>query len=264
MSEFLFAFSVLVAFVILLLVIYNNNAVVKRYKIVSPKIRGTFKIVHISDLHNKKYNTANTYITERVKALSPDIIVISGDFVDCGRPDYDIAKKTLDSLKKIADVYYVSGNHEKELGVDNVLDALDCKDVFIDGEYKIFKNYSVLGITDSDGEDNGERENLVSLFERLDNYKIAVCHRPFEFSDGIKLSKRDIDLVLCGHEHGGVIRIPFFGALFTHCGFFPKYSKGMYEENGTVMVLSGGLGNTFIPARINNFPEIISIEIQEK
>lgn len=264
MSEFIFTLSVFVIFISVMLVVYNNHAVVKQYKITTDKIEGDLTIVVIADLHNKKYNSSNTYIIDKVKSCNPDIIIIAGDLVDSLRSDFAIAKQTLDELKKISDVYYVSGNHENYLGVDKVIDALDCKDVFLDDEYKIFKQYSILGISDSDNYLDNKRENALRVFEQLDNFKIAVCHRPYEFENGLKLCKYDVDLVISAHEHGGVVRIPFFGAIATHDGLFPKYSKGIYNENGRTMVISGGLGNTVLPLRINNFPEIVKIEIKEK
>ncbi len=263
MSQLSFILLALISFLAVILAIYNNNAVVKSYTLKSEKIKGRLRVVLLTDLHNKKYNPSNIYITDKVAALSPDMIIISGDFVDRMRTDFNIAKQTLDGLRRIAPVYYAFGNHEKSLGRDNVIQKLDCKDVLLENEYKIFEHYSVLGL--SDGIEKQEnRIAVLSVFEKLKNYKILVVHRPYEFFSGLNIKDRDIDLVLCGHEHGGLIRIPFFGALFTHEeGFFPKYSKGAYTENGTTMVLSGGIGNTMPPFRINNFPEIVKIDIEE-
>lgn len=264
MSEFWFSVLALIAFTASMLALFNNVAVVKRYTVTSAKIKGGLRIVVIADLHGKKYNPLNTYITDKVKACNPDIIIIAGDYVDYARTDYTVCYRTLETLRTIADVYYVSGNHEAFLGLDNVLECLECKDILIDGEYRIFKDYSILGIPDIDTLESDTRDDTVSLFEGLSNYKIAVCHRPFEFTNGLDLSSRDIDLVISGHEHGGVIRIPFFGAVATHDGIFPEISKGKYEKNGTTLIVSGGLGNTFLPLRIANFPEIVQIDIKEK
>ena len=73
------------------------------------------------------------------------------------------------------------------------------------------------------------------------------------------------DILLCGHTHGGVARIPFYGAFYAPGeGFFPEYSRGMYKEKDTVMIVSGGLGNTFLPLRMFNFPQIISIDVENE
>ena len=216
----------------------------------------------ISDFHNRRYIGGAQKILQEIKNESPDFIVAAGDLVDRRKPNFDISREFLDGLCKIADTYYVTGNHERALGREDAVKKLDCKSTLLDGEYKIFDEFSIVGIPDTLGDSDNKYADLLSIFERLENYKIAVVHRPVQFDSYLDISKYDVDLLLCGHTHGGVVRIPFFGAFLSPDeGFFPKYSEGVYRKNGTTMVVSVGMGNTFLPLRINNFPEIVVLEI---
>lgn len=258
MSEFLFTVLVFAVFITAMFLLYNNVCIVKKYKVETDKLCGSLKIVLVSDFHNSRRLYRS--VMRKIKSCEPDVIIISGDLVDRRKPDFDTARKFLGALRSFADLYYVTGNHEAALGLDGVIKELDCADILLDEKYKIFESFSVLGLSDRAAGDAEKRSDLLSVFEKLDNFKIAIVHRPTEFDRNLKISDYDIDLVLCGHNHGGLIRIPFFGALVSPDeGFFPKYSKGIYRENGRTMVVSGGAGNTFLPLRLNNFPEIVCI-----
>jgi len=262
MSEFVFIPLCFAVFFAVLLAVYNNITVVKRYKLSSKKLSGPLKIVLLSDFHNRRNKKSVQKTLDKIAAQNPDFIVLAGDLVDRRRPNLDIGRDFVASLCKIADTYYVTGNHERALGREDTLRAIDCDGALLDGEYKIFEEFSIVGIPDTLGDNDSRYADLLSIFERLQSYKIAVVHRPIQFDSCLDISKYDIDLVLCGHTHGGVVRIPFFGAFLSPDeGFFPKYSKGVYHKNDTTMVVSGGLGNTFLPLRINNFPEIVVLEI---
>ncbi len=262
MSEFVFIPLCFAIFLASVLVIYNNIVVVKKYKITSTKINAPLKIVLLCDYHNKRYSKCGQKLARKISRQNPDFIVVAGDVVVRRRPNFDIARGFLQRVREIADTYYVTGNHERTLGREESIQKLGAGDIIFDDDYKIFEHYSLLGLSDSVGLSNSAQSDLVSIFERLENYKIAIVHRPMQFYDYLTLSDSDIDLVLCGHTHGGCVRIPFFGAFLSPDeGFFPKYAKGVYQKNGTTMVVSGGLGNTFLPLRINNFPEIVVIEI---
>jgi len=71
-----------------------------------------------------------------------------------------------------------------------------------------------------------------------------------------------VDLALCGHAHGGQIRLPLVGGLFApHQGFFPKYTSGLYREGGSAMVVSRGLGESLFPVRLGNPPEVVTVTL---
>ena len=261
MSELVFVPLFAVFVIAALLIVYNSITVVKKYKLNTDKLSKDLRIILLSDFHNKRCFNGGRYLFDRIAALKPDIIVVAGDSVDRRRPDFERARRFIASVSLLAPTYVVSGNHECALGAD-VFEKLDCKKQLVDNEYKIFSDYSVLGLADTQDENEIEKQrDIIGIFERLDNFKIVIVHRPAPFHKGMFLKNRDVDLVLCGHTHGGAVRMPFFGAVYSpDDGFFPKYSKGIYKENGKVLVVSGGLGNTLIPARINNFPEIVVVD----
>lgn len=262
MSEFVFIPLCLITFFVILLVIYNNNVVVKKYKLSSDKLSSPLKIVLLSDFHNKHGKKYLQKIVEKIRQQNPDIIVIAGDSVDRRKPDYDRAGEFVSEISKIAKTYFITGNHERALGIDDCISRLGCEKLLFDEKYEIYEDYSVLGLSDRVGLENEAQRDLLSVFSRLQNYKIVLVHRPMEFYSHLEIEKSDVDLVLCGHTHGGLVRIPFFGAIISPDeGFFPQYARGVYHKNGTTMVVSGGLGNTYLPLRLNNFPQIVAVEI---
>ena len=103
------------------------------------------------------------------------------------------------------------------------------------------------------------RTKLDELADDQAGYTILLSHRPELFDTYVS---GEIDLVLSGHAHGGQFRLPFIGGLYAPGqGFFPKYDAGMYSKETTSMVVSRGLGNSIIPLRFNNRPEIVLIEL---
>ena len=125
---------------------------------------------------------------------------------------------------------------------------------------------SVAGIDDPDFaveqgfgkglEMTGENIASVSSFE---GFRILLSHRPESFEEYVK---SDMDIVLTGHAHGGQFRLPFMGGVNApHQGWFPEYDAGIFSEDNTNMLVSRGIGNSVIPMRFNNRPEIIVVEI---
>jgi predicted MPP superfamily phosphohydrolase len=100
---------------------------------------------------------------------------------------------------------------------------------------------------------------LTELLDEEDGYTILLSHRPELFE---VYAQHTVDLVFSGHAHGGQFRIPFVGGLIApNQGLFPKYDAGIYEEGSTTMVVSRGIGNSIVPFRINNRPEIVLAEL---
>lgn len=267
-------FTVLALFVIW---IYQTNVTVgtTHYKIESsrlPEAFNHFKIVSVSDLHNAKFGKDNGVIIRAVKEEKPDIIAITGDLVDYSKTDIATAEALVKELVKIAPCYYVTGNHEAWLGekynrLEKIL--LDASvTVLRDKTVNLTENNQTIQLAGLDDPDFSDRasynqqeilENTLADMSLTDDYCVLLSHIPETFGAYVN---KNIDLVLSGHAHGGQFRLPFIGGIIApNQGFFPKYDAGTYTENNTTMIVSRGLGNSVIPVRFNNRPEIVSVEL---
>ncbi|MGO5008956.1 metallophosphoesterase [Bacillus wiedmannii] len=267
--------GILVSFSIFLYV-QNNLISITEVKITSNKIPSSFKgfkILQISDLHNKKFGDNQETLIQKVKIINPDIIAITGDLIDSKSYDSEVSMELIRELVKKYPVYFVTGNHEKWSGKYNDLEkelkkhhvtVLRNEHVSIQkGEQKI----NLLGIDDPEfvtgnrDEGNVVKDEIIKVkFEmQLDTYNILLSHRP-EFLT--EYADEQIDLVLSGHAHGGQIRLPFIGGLVApNQGVLPTYTADLYEKQNTSMVVSRGLGNSIIPQRIFNRPELVVVQL---
>lgn len=225
-------------------------------------------IVHISDLHNYEFGKNQIRLIYKVKKAEPDIIAVTGDLVDSRRTDIDIAMEFMEQAVKIAPVYYVTGNHESRIEEFEDLEnrLADCGVITLrDRKAEIEAGgdrISILGIDDPTFGNKDVQEKLESLISEDDNYKILLSHRPELFDT---YCEAGVELVLSGHAHGGQIRLPFLGGIAApNQGFYPKYTEGLYSDGSTSMVVSRGLGNSIIPLRINNRPEIVVIKLEKQ
>lgn len=247
-------------------VIWDNNSIqTTKYSYKNstvPESFENFRILQISDLHNKNFGKQ---LIKKAKKTSPDIIVITGDLIDANRPNAEVALNTVKELTDIAPVYFVSGNHEKALNYPKVRTLLEgVGAVVLDNEtVTINKNgeeIKLIGLLDYYFSRNMTR-TLKKAIKDDSGFNILLSHQP-DFMD--EYSSYDIELVLSGHEHGGQFRIPFIGGVYSpHQGIFPKLSEGMHEENGTTIIISRGLGNSTFPLRLFNRPELVVIVLQK-
>ena len=275
-------FIVLAAIVaiLILLIIWiaygNTDLEIYKYNVKSEDIPSefdNFRIVQISDLHNAEFGENNEKLLLMLKQADADIIAITGDMIDSRNTDVDVAISFAQKAVNIAPVYYVNGNHESRvLGEYEKL-----KQGLTDAGVTILENssadftigdetISLIGINDPtfrlelvDGTmEQNIAHQLVSVIPDNDNYKVLLAHRP-EYFD---VYAGNVDLVLSGHAHGGQFRIPFIGGLVAPGqGFFPEYYEGSHIKENTEMIVSRGIGNSIIPFRINNKPEIIVAEL---
>lgn len=230
-----------------------------------------FKIAEIADLHN--HDWGNRLISCLAKE-EPDIIVITGDLVDSSHTDFDISMEFINQAKEIAPIYYVTGNHEAWLEnypelekrlIDSDVHMMDDKAEWLErGNSKI----NLIGIQDPDFVERDTLEGIqksivtTKLTPLLNHsyYNIVLCHRPELFYGYVETQA---DLVITGHAHGGQVRIPFVGGLIApNQGLFPKFTEGVYHQGQTDMIVSRGLGNSVIPVRINNMPELVVITLK--
>ena len=275
-------FIVLAAIVaiLILLIIWiaygNTDLEIYKYNVKSEDIPSefdNFRIVQISDLHNAEFGENNEKLLLMLKQADADIIAITGDMIDSRNTDIDVAISFAQKAVNIAPVYYVNGNHESRvLGEYEKL-----KQGLTDAGVTILENSSaditigdetitLIGINDptfrmelvDDTMEQNIAHQLVNVIPDNDNYKVLLAHRP-EYFD---VYAGKVDLVLSGHAHGGQFRIPFIGGLVAPGqGFFPEYYEGSHIKENTEMIVSRGIGNSIIPFRINNKPEIIVAEL---
>jgi len=288
--------------VVLCSYIGNRNFRETFYSTSSIKVDSRVRVVQLSDLHSASYGINNKNLLERVKALEPDIIICTGDIVDSAKDDIHYAVSLAGELSKIAPSYYVYGNNEvesiygfplneqeldKKFGFNkNNRDEtalLKLKDSFEEklenAGIKVLKNekdtikvktmdidiYGVLTSNPSSFWSYSEKAFADYLNNNTDNLKITAVHEPFIFEEFTP----DFwgDLMLSGHTHGGVVRVPLLGPLFTHeGGLFPErggaFVYGRYDAGGKPLIVSSGLENSNV-FRINNQPELVVIDINK-
>lgn len=239
-----------------------------------PESFNDFRIVQVSDLHNNVYGINQSVLMDKIKACEPDIIVVTGDLIDRNTADVDNAMMFISRAVKIAPVYYVSGNHESgvpekyielvrrmtEAGVDVLQN--ESVTIFDDDDYIVIGGIADPAFDWYNPDVAIVDREIKQAFANVEDgkVKILLSHRP----ELIKTySENDLDLVLTGHAHGGQVRLPFIGPLFSPSqGLFPKYTSGLYYEGRTAMYVSRGIGNGIAPLRFNDGPELAVIIIE--
>ena len=248
----------------------RDDLEISRYEVKSQKLPESFdgfKIVQLSDLHGAEFGEDGMELVDKVGSLEPDMIALTGDFVtdEC---DLAAVEKLAARLVKLCPVYFVSGNHEFGSGlaikVRNILERAGVK--YLSNEY----------LTISRGEDEillGGVEDPLAYADMLspdelaqkmndaapDAFKILLGHRNYWMTEYPELP---VDLIFCGHAHGGLIRIPGVGGLIgTDRRLFPDFDAGEYNNGRYTLIVSRGLGNSVSIPRVFNRPEIVCVEL---
>lgn len=263
---------------LLLWTLWGNTALeLNAYTVKSEKLPAAFqgyRIVHISDLHNAQMGENNEKLLKMIGQAKPDMIAITGDLVDSRDTDIPVALDFAAKAMEIAPCYYVTGNHEaripayaqlrkglQELGVT----VLENAAVEIGRESE---KIGLIGVDDPSFQTDylfGDAETVLrdalQKLTKQDTYTVLLSHRPELFDMYVESG---VDLVLTGHAHGGQFRLPWIGGLAApNQGLFPQYDAGLYTEKQTNMMVSRGIGNSIIPIRFNNRPEVIVITLSQ-
>jgi len=269
-----------VAAVLILLIIWiaygNTDLEINKFNIKSENIPAefdNFRILQVSDLHNSEFGENNEKLITMLKKADADIIAITGDMIDSRNTNVDVALTFVKEAVKIAPTYYVNGNHESR--VPEEYEKL--QKGLVEAGVTILENSStditigdetitLIGINDptfrmelvDDTMEQNIVHQLASVILDNENYKVLLAHRP-EYFD---VYAGKVDLVLSGHAHGGQFIIPFVGGFVAPGqGLFPEYYSGSYIKENTEMIVSRGIGNSIIPFRVNNKPELIVAEL---
>jgi uncharacterized protein len=260
---------------------HQNNAIsVTKISIESSKIPASFdeyKIVHLSDLHSKLFGEDQKRLVKKIRESEPDLIVYTGDLIDKRRderPSYIL----MEELVNIVPVYFVTGNHEwddetaygsletelKRLGVHVLRNQHDTIQIGNDEVYILGVDDPLILENDYETEILPEEaiESVLNQLPNENNFTLLLSHRTELFE---MYAQYDIDLTFSGHAHGGQFRLPFIGGLFApNQGYFPKYTSGKHRLDDSQLVISRGLGNSNIPQRIFNLPEIVVVTLKSQ
>lgn len=283
MADILIMLFVAVVVVLLWVMIYDSNRfVLKQHKVTDKRVRKKVRAVVLADLHNKRYGKDNERLLEAIKAQEPDFILIAGDLLNAKpRKSMEPAIKILTELAKDYPIYYGNGNHEhrlklypekygnmakeygqvlEELGIEPLVNShavlaeygLAIYGAEIDkGFYKRFwvRKMPADYMSDILGQANEEL------------YTVLLAHNPDYFP---QYAAWGADIVLSGHVHGGVARVPILdrGVISPGLWLFPKYDGGVYQEGKSTMVLSRGLGMHTIHVRLFNPAELWVVEFE--
>ena len=277
---------------ILLMVIYGMLYSLKKVDVTNyiasnekiPQEFNDFKIVQLSDFHSSGYKDTTEIIISKVKEINPDIIVMTGDMVSCGIEDIEEFEKLITSLSGLYPIYYINGNHEQLAEIlragkyQNLLDKLKSLGItFLRDNYiEITKDGQSINLYEIDIPLDGatglyasrwqlERDYVETTLPQVDysKFNILLAHNPIFLK---QYSKWGADLVLSGHMHGGIIRIPIIGVgIFSaERGLFPRYDAGKFKKGDTTMIVNRGIGTSSIGLRIFNNPEISVITLKSK
>lgn len=261
-------------FILLFLVWSNRSLQTETFSFSSPHLPTGFDgctIVQLSDLHGAAFGENNEKLFSAVRAANPEYIFLTGDLLDRFRETpQDYAVSLCAGLSAIAPTYYVTGNHEWALG-----DVPTLKKAIQETGTTVLSNTFVTlerggdsivlaGIDDPNGfADQKTPEELTAEVKAAwgDGFWMLLAHRNSYFPR--QYCELGADLVLSGHAHGGLIRLPFTdGLISVERSLFPSYTAGFYDVDGAALFVTRGLGNSGRSFRLFNRPQIAVLTLQ--
>ncbi|MBR5248171.1 MAG: metallophosphoesterase [Lachnospiraceae bacterium] len=282
MLDIIFVITGIIAIILIWVMLYDSNRfVMVQHTFCDPRIKKPFRAVVLADLHNNQYGKDNEWLLEAIREQKPDAIWIAGDILTASRKTkYNRAIVLLKELAAQFPVYYANGNHEhrlklypQEYGDAAVKYEKELREIGID---RLVNGHVVLpeiGIAIYGCEidkyyyrrfhigkmDDHYMEGLLGRVKKQ-QFTVLLAHNPDYFP---QYAKWGADLVLSGHVHGGIIRIPFGkGVLSPAVRLFPKYDGGLFQEGDSTMILSRGLGIHTIPFRLFNPGEVHVVDLK--
>lgn len=246
----------------------NRSITITHYDISTGKLPDDFTpmtIVQISDLHNASFGKDQADLVSAIQAQVPDLIVLTGDMVGNRDARYENALILIQEAAKLAPVIVVDGNHDaKQASYPTQKQAM------IEAGAIVLEDASMPIVN------NGKAFNLIGLKERFnienratpivdqidpDRFNLLLAHHPSDFMD---YAMAGADLTLTGHAHGGQFRFFNIGIFAPDEGFFPSYDAGMYTLDHSSMIVSRGLGESILPLRLYNGPELVVITLSHQ
>lgn len=267
-----------VLFFVIVMIIDGNRFVVREYTLKSDKIDKEYTVALLADLHNRTYGKENEKLLERIDDIRPDRVLCAGDMLTA-RPGktFDAALSFMKHLASDYPVYYGLGNHEYRMNLyredygdayERYMGALKDAGIHVlDNESVTEGEFAFTGLTIERKyykrfqKNVLEKDYLPSVIGEpaQDKYQILLAHNPEYFEE---YAEWGADLVVSGHVHGGIMRLPVLGGVISpKLVLFPKYDGGLFQKSNTTMVLSRGLGMHTLPVRIFNPAELVVIHL---
>ncbi|UNC93766.1 metallophosphoesterase [Candidatus Contubernalis alkaliaceticus] len=222
-----------------------------------------FTILHLTDLHSKEYGNNQKRLINLINQHEFDMVAITGDVIDKDNP---AVMPTINLIRGLPQkpIFFVPGNHEwrtnytikEPLLAEGIQILENSNEKFIKGDNHLW----IIGVDDP----YLEKDDLDKALEGTHDSspRLLLAHAPNIYSSAIH---SNVDLVMAGHTHGGQVRLPFVGAIIAPGqGLFPKLDYGMFQSKATTMIINGGLGESVLPVRFNNRPEILLITLERK
>lgn len=287
---------------VLVTVVQNYSIILTEYEVQTDKWASgvELNIVQLSDVHFISNERQANRLLKLVTKAEPDMIALTGDLIDTPKyteqvnanakngTDKPIGQETIDFCKALAEIaptYFIYGNHEMSLLDDPennaFMLALKAAGVeIINNEVRLLdlggNRINLLGVQDpstlykdavyahKELDNKGKVQVILDdLYKEINtaDYTLVLCHRPEYFQ---LYTEYDMDLLLAGHAHGGQFRLPFLreGLVAPGQGFFPEYTSGEYASGDFTMIVSRGIGNSIVPVRIFNTPEVVKITVK--
>lgn len=251
---------------VLSMVFWQNCAIAREtVQIALPRLPSEFdgfRVAELADLHGRSFGGGNAALVGEVAAGKPDIICLDGDIID-EKTDLSMLEPLLTALTAIAPTFYVTGNHEWRVpSVEKILAGMEALGVrVLRNEFVLLRRGSavlvVAGVDDPCAPAGVTPEALVGRIRSEigeDACILMLAHRNEALADWAALG---VDLVLAGHCHGGMVRLPVVGGLFgTRRQLFPRFDAGLYRQGETALYVSRGLGYSGVRFRLFNRPHL--------
>ncbi len=250
-------------------VMMRNHQFVETFYIVqSDKIGQSVRTVHLSDLHQKEFGKDNKTLIDRVRALKPDFISMTGDMLTYGKNGHEGLYALCRELSAIAPTYFSYGNHEldeillKDVDLKTALEQCGVTVLSREFTHTAVKGNDLVigGLSQMGGGIEQYSPGFIASFVAEEGFRLLLTHYPSNFDGWIE--NQPIDLALCGHEHGGIVRLPMVGALYSKVqGLLPKLTEGLHRLGNSTVIISRGLGDSSAVPRVNNPPELVVIDL---
>lgn len=258
----------------------SNRFVVREYTVSSDKADRDYNFIFLSDLHNKSYGSKNKRLVKAIRNIPADMILAGGDIMTARKhAHFNNAVQFLKDVSGYCNLYYAFGNHESrakkredkygDLFIRYEKAINDAGVVIRDNDWCGFGNVRVYGLTIPEDFYNKKifvpmktsdvTENIGTC--QKEYFNILLAHDPAHFD---AYSEWGADVVLAGHMHGGVVRIPGHkGIISPRYNFFPEYDGGEFKKGNSTMIISRGLGMHTIPFRMFNPAEIVVLHVKK-